>query len=60
MLAKITVFILIICILNLIKETIRFCVSFARNEKYESSDLRTMCTWASIAYTLTIIIYGIS
>lgn len=59
MIAKITVFILIICILNVLKEVFRFGISFTRNEKYESSELRTIGTWMSISYILTIIIYGV-
>ena len=52
-LTKIFFFILIMSILN------RFGLCFAKNEKYESDIRRTLFTWASISYILTIIFCGI-
>lgn len=59
MVTKLLVFILIMCILNIFKEAIRFGVCFYRNEQYESDLKRTALTWASISYILTILICGI-
>lgn len=58
-LTKIFVFILIMSILNLLRECFRFGLCFAKNEKYESDIRRTLFTWASISYILTIIFCGI-
>lgn len=58
MITKILVFILIVCILNVVKESFRFGVSFYKNEEYKSSEIRTLFTWMSISYILTIIFCG--
>lgn len=57
-LTKILIFILIMCILNLLREVFRFGFCFAKNEKYESGTVRTLFTWASISYIMTIIFCG--
>mgnify|MGYP006916024475 CR=1 FL=1 len=59
MVTKILFFVLIMCILNLIKEGFRFGICFSKNEKYESDIKRTLFTWASISYILTIIFCGL-
>ena len=58
-LTKVLVFILIMCILNLCREVFRFGYCFAANEKYESNIVRTLFSWASISYILTIIFCGL-
>lgn len=52
-------FVLILAILNVIKEGYRLYMAFINNEKYESSDLRTVGTFVSIAYIITIICFGL-
>lgn len=52
-------FILVLAILNLIKEGYRFYQAMSKEEKYESSDLRTAGTFVSIAYIITIIFFGL-
>jgi hypothetical protein len=52
-------FFLILCILNVIKEIWRFVVAFRSEERYDSSDKRTLLTFSSIAYIITIIIFGL-
>ena len=59
MFTKILVFVLIMCILNLLREGFRFVVCFYNNRKYESDIKRTLFTWASLSYVLTIIICGL-
>ncbi len=52
-------FVLVLAILNLIKEGYRFYQAMSKEEKYESSDLRTAGTFVSIAYIITIIFFGL-
>ena len=52
-------FILVMAILNLIKEIVRFIMAYLKEEKYESTTLRTLGTFASIAYIITIICFGL-
>lgn len=52
-------FFLILCILNVIKEIWRFVVAFRSEERYDSSDKRTLLTFSSLAYIITIIIFGL-
>ncbi len=52
-------FILIMAILNLIKEGFRFYTALRNEKKYESSNLRTLLTFSSIAYIITIIFFGL-
>ena len=52
-------FILIMSVLNLIKEIWRFVTSFKNETKYVSSSGRTALTFASIASIITIAIFGI-
>ncbi len=55
---KILIFILMMAILNVLKEAFRFYVAFSSQQKYESSVLRSVITMLSIAYILTIIFCG--
>ena len=52
-------FILVMSILNLIKEGWRFYTSFKEEKKYESGTVRTILTFASIAFIITIICFGL-
>ena len=52
-------FILIMAVLNLIKEGFRFYTALRNENKYESSNLRTLLTFSSIAYIITIIFFGL-
>ena len=52
-------FILIMAILNLIKEAYRFYMALVNEEKYESGITRTLFTFASISYIITIIFFGL-
>ena len=52
-------FILILSILNLIKEGWRIYNSFKSELPYESDTIRTVLTFSSIAYIITIIIFGL-
>jgi ABC-type sulfate transport system permease component len=51
-------FILIMSVLNLIKEGWRFANSYRNEQKYLSSNKRTALTFASIASIITILIFG--
>lgn len=52
-------FILIMAILNLIKEGYRFYIALRKEDKYESDNVRTILTFSSIAYIITIIFFGL-
>ena len=52
-------FVLVLAILNILKEAYRLYIAFQNEEQYESSDLRTVGTYLSIAYIITIIIFGL-
>jgi hypothetical protein len=52
-------FVLVLAILNLIKEGYRLYVAFKNEEKYQSNDVRTVLTFFSIAYVITIIFFGL-
>lgn len=52
-------FILILAILNLIKEGYRFYIALRKEDKYESDNVRTILTFSSIAYIITIIFFGL-
>lgn len=52
-------FVLVLAILNIMKEGYRLYSALHNEEKYESSDLRTAGTFVSIAYIITIIFFGI-
>lgn len=51
-------FILVMSVLNLIKEGWRFANSYRNEQKYVSSNKRTALTFASIASIITILIFG--
>lgn len=51
-------FVLVMSILNLIKEGWRFFLSFRNDQKYISSNTRTSLTFASIAAIISISIFG--
>ena len=46
-------------ILNLIKEGYRFYTALSKEDKYESDNVRTILTFSSIAYIITIIFFGL-
>lgn len=52
-------FILVLAILNLIKEGYRFYTALRKEDKYESDNVRTILTFSSIAYIITIIFFGL-
>lgn len=52
-------FILIMAILNLIKEGYRFYTALRNEEKYDSGLTRTLFTFASISYIITVIFFGL-
>ena len=52
-------FILVLAILNLIKEGYRFYIALRKEDKYESDNVRTILTFSSIAYIITIIFFGL-
>lgn len=52
-------FILIMAILNLVKEGYRFYIALRKEDKYESDNVRTILTFSSIAYIITIIFFGL-
>ena len=52
-------FILVLAILNLIKEGYRFYTALRKEDKYESDNVRTVLTFSSIAYIITIIFFGL-
>ena len=52
-------FILVMAILNLIKEGYRFYTALSKEDKYESDNVRTILTFSSIAYIITIIFFGL-
>lgn len=58
-LTKIMVFVLIMCIINVIKEAIRFVVAYRTEKPYETTKLNSVFTIASLSYILTLIICGI-
>ena len=49
-------FVLVMAILNIIKEGYRFYSALKNEEKYESDTTRTILTFSSIAYIITIIL----
>lgn len=52
-------FILVMAILNLFKEGFRFYSALKNETKYESNNVRTILTFSSIAYIITIIFFGL-
>ena len=52
-------FILVLAILNLFKEGYRFYIALRKEDKYESDNVRTILTFSSIAYIITIIFFGL-
>ena len=52
-------FILVMAILNLFKEGYRFYIALRKEDKYESDNVRTILTFSSIAYIITIIFFGL-
>ena len=55
---KILTFILIMCILNVIKECISLSIAYKQEKKYETSTLNNIMTMVSLSYIITIIICG--
>lgn len=58
-LTKILVFVLIMCILNVIKEVISFYMAYRTERPFGASALRKAGIMFSLSYILTIIICGI-
>jgi len=52
-------FILVLAILNLLKEAFRFYTALKNEDKYESNNVRTILTFSSISYIITIIFFGL-
>ena len=52
-------FLLVMGVLHLVREGWRFAESFRHDRKYESDWKRTLATFASISYIITIIFYGL-
>lgn len=52
-------FILVMTILNILKEVYRIYLAVKSEEKYESGNLRTILTFSSLAYIITIIFFGL-
>ncbi len=52
-------FVLVMAILNIIKEGYRLYSALKNEEKYESDTTRTILTFSSIAYIITIIFFGL-
>ena len=52
-------FILVMAILNILKEGYRLFAALKNEKKYESNSLRTVLTFSSIAYIITIIFFGL-
>lgn len=56
---KTIVFVLIVAILNVIRETTIFTQCYRKAEEYKLDDKRLFGLWGSISYILTIIFTGI-
>lgn len=56
---KITIFILVMCVLNLVKECFSVYSAYRNEKKYEATTLRNVLTMASIAFIITIIVCGL-
>ena len=56
---KITLFVLFMCILNLIKEGFSVYSAYRNERKYESSPIRNVLTMASLSFIITIIVCGL-
>lgn len=56
---KITLFILVMCILNIIKEGLSVYSAYRNERKYESTTLRSILTMASLSFIITVIIFGL-
>lgn len=52
-------FVLVMAILNVIKEGYRLYRALKNEEKYESDTVRTVLTFSSLAYIITIIFFGL-
>ena len=56
---KITLFVLVMCILNLVKEGFSVYSAYKNERKYESSPIRNVLTMASLSFIITIIVCGL-
>lgn len=52
-------FVLVMAILNVLKEGYRLYMALKNEEKYESDTKRTVLTFASLSYIITIIFFGL-
>lgn len=55
---KILTFLLIMCILNVIKEGISIAIAYKQEKPYNTSTLNNIMTMVSLSYIITIIICG--
>lgn len=58
MLLKISVFVLMLSILAVLREVLRFIAAFAQRRQFEISAPRTALLWLAIAYIMTVIFCG--
>lgn len=57
--AKISLFFLVMAILNVLRETAHLINCFVTLDKYHIGNARTALLWVSISYIITVIILGI-
>lgn len=55
---KLGVFLLIMSVLDIVREVLRLFVSFSKNEPFEITPLRLGMLWCAISYTITVIFCG--
>lgn len=55
---KLFIFVLILSILRIVRESLYFWNCFNQNKKYEINPYRRFWLWSSIAYVITILITG--
>lgn len=52
-------FVLVVAILNVVMEALRFVMALVRESKYETNNWRILGLFSSIAYIITIICFGL-
>lgn len=57
--SKLMLFILFLCIFNVIREAFVFYMCFRYSREYKLSSKRTLGLWASLSYILTVIFMGL-
>lgn len=58
MLLKLSVFLLVLSILEVLREGIRFAVAFGQRKQFEISTVRTAMLWTALSYIITVIFCG--